>query len=142
MKRIEAVITPSALDAFKEAAPGLGISEFDIVQVYRSGCAVAKGPQQLYRGSEYTADLLRLRLEFMLFDDKVQTTLHQLLELVHPERIAVFKLDQQIRPASSTNGQLKPLFPPDHLGTRPIHPVRSDISSTTAKVTVTDRTRT
>ena len=104
MKRIEVVITPWALDAFKEAAPRLGISEFDIVQIYRSGGALAGGRQQLYRGCEFTADLSRLRLEFLLFDDKVQSTLHQLCELMHPESITVFKLDQHVRTTSPTNG--------------------------------------
>jgi nitrogen regulatory protein PII len=73
MKRIEAVITPWTLDAFKEIAPRLGISEFDIVQIYRSGGAPAGGRQHLYRSCEFTADLSRLRLEFLLFDDKVQS---------------------------------------------------------------------
>jgi nitrogen regulatory protein PII len=98
MKRIEAVITPWALDAFKEAAPRLGISEFDIVQIYRSGGALSGGRKQLYRGSEFTADLSRLRVEFLLFDDKVQSTLHQLCESVHPESITVFKLASTSEP--------------------------------------------
>ena len=103
MKRIEAVIAPWALDAFKEAAPRLGISEFEMVGVYRSGCAT-EGQRRLYRGSDYTPDLPRLRLEFMLFDDAVQTTLHHLVELIHPESIAVFKLDQVVRTIPPTDG--------------------------------------
>jgi len=49
MKRIEAVIVPSTLDMFKAAAPSLGISEFELVKVYRlaSNGEVRKG---LYRG--------------------------------------------------------------------------------------------
>jgi hypothetical protein len=54
----------------------------------------------LYRGCEYAVDLVpSLRLEFVLFDDDVQTTLHDLLELIHPESIAVFTLNQIISPA-------------------------------------------
>ena len=112
MKRIEVVIAPWNLDAFKEAAPRLGISEFDVVEVYRSGCAVAEARPQLYRGREFRAELLsRLRLEFLLFDDAVQSTLHQLLELVHPESVAVLRLDQEVRTISATNGHLTPSFP-------------------------------
>ena len=114
MKRIEAVITPWTLDTFKEAAPGLGISEFDVVEVYRSGCALTEGQQRLCRGREFRADLLpRLRLEFVLFDDDVQATLHQLLELVHPESIAVFRLDRTILPAK---GHLNNAPPEDQSG--------------------------
>ena len=100
MKKIEAVIPPWTLDTFKEAALELGISEFDLVEVYRSGCTTIEGRRKLYRGREFAADLLpRLKLEFVLLDNDVKTTLHRLLELVHPESIAVFKLDQTLRPA-------------------------------------------
>jgi len=107
MKRIEAVITPWTLDTFKEAAPGLGISEFDLVEVHRSGCKTVEAQRRLYRGSQYTADLPRVRLEFVLLDDDVQTTLHQLDKLIHPESIAVFTLDQIVRTIPSTNGHFK-----------------------------------
>jgi len=99
MKRIEVVITPWSLDAFKEAASRLGISEFDLVEVYRSSCATTEKHQRVYRGREFTTDLSpRLRVEFALFDENLEITLHRLLELVHPESIAIFKLDQTILP--------------------------------------------
>lgn len=98
MKRIETVITPWSLDTFKEAAPKLGISEFNLVEVYSVGCTTTtETRKRLYRGIEYTADLVpRLKLEFVLFDDDVKATLHQLHELVHPESISVFKLDHTL----------------------------------------------
>ncbi|MGO9264395.1 MAG: P-II family nitrogen regulator [Candidatus Binataceae bacterium] len=101
MKRIEATITPSNLDTFKSVARELGITEFDIVEVYRSSSTATEGRRRLYRGREFVADLApRLKLEFVVFDDDVQTTLHQLSELVHPESIAVFQLDQTHRLAA------------------------------------------
>ncbi len=39
MKRIEAVIAPWTLEAFREAAPRLGITDFDLVEVYHSAPA-------------------------------------------------------------------------------------------------------
>jgi nitrogen regulatory protein PII len=105
MKRIEVVITPWTLDAFKEAAPQLGISEFDLIEIYRSGYATIKERQRIYRGCEFTIDLVaRFRIEFVLFDDDLQAKLDHLIELVHPESIAIFRLDQTISPAK---GQLK-----------------------------------
>jgi len=110
MKRIEAVIAPWSLDAFKEVAPKLGISEFNLVDVYSAGCTTIERRKRLYRGHEYTADLLpRLKLEFLLFDDDVQATLHQLLELVHPESIAVFKVDQMLWPGKPNLASSPPL---------------------------------
>jgi nitrogen regulatory protein PII len=98
MKRIEAVITPSALDSFKEAAFRLGISEFELVEVYRLGCETLDRGNGLYRGSEYRSELSsRLRVEFVMFDDDVQKALHGLLQLVHPDSISVFRLDEEVR---------------------------------------------
>jgi nitrogen regulatory protein P-II 1 len=108
MKRIEAVITPSTLDSFKAAAPQLGISEFELVEIYRLACETTEGGNGLYQGSEYRADLSpRLRVEFLMFDDDVQATLHQLLKLVHPETISVFRLDQEVRTISSSRSNPK-----------------------------------
>jgi nitrogen regulatory protein PII len=108
MKRIEAVITPWTLDTLKEAAPQLGISEFELVEVYCSGCESNERGKRVYCGLEFKGDFLpRLRVEFVMFDDDVQAALHQLLELVHPESIAVFRLDQEVRTISSANSDLK-----------------------------------
>ena len=77
---------------------------------------MAEARPQLYRGREFRAELLsRLRLEFLLFDDAVQPTLHQLLELVHPESVAVFKLDQEVRTISATNGYLTRSLPSEEI---------------------------
>jgi nitrogen regulatory protein PII len=104
MKRIEAVITPRTLSTFKAAVPRLRISEFELVEVYGLGCETISGGKGIYQGSEYRADLSpSLRVEFVMFDDDVQATLHRLLELVHPESISVFRLDQEARTISAAN---------------------------------------
>ena len=102
MKLVEAVITPWTLEEFKEAAPELGIPEFNIVEVQRSGCATVTSQKRLYRGREYMVDLLpRLKLEFVLCDNDVRSTLRKLVDLVHPDSIAVFKLDEIFHSAES-----------------------------------------
>ena len=112
MKKIEAVIAPWALDTFKEMAPQLGISDFELVQVYRAGCETAERRKRLNRGHEFTSDFsARLRVEFIMFDGDVQAAVHQLLELVHPESISVFRVDQEVRTISSATPHLKVLRP-------------------------------
>jgi nitrogen regulatory protein P-II 1 len=94
MKKIEAVITPSTMDTFKEIAPKLGIKEFDLISLHRSACSSKGTERRLYRGSPYIVDLLpRVKLEFVLSDDDMESTLHRLLESVHPESIAVVTVD-------------------------------------------------
>jgi len=98
MKKIEAVIQPRALEMFKAMAGRLGISDFDLVELYRSGGETAEEGKRLYRGQAYYTEMSRrLKLEFVLFDDDVQAVLHQLVELVNPESIAVFPVDETMR---------------------------------------------
>jgi hypothetical protein len=107
MKRIEVVITPSALDAFKDVANQLGISEFDLVQVYRSVRPSVKRRSWFYQGCDFTSDMvLRLRIEFMLFDGALDSTLRTLRELVSPGSITIFTLDHDLRSFSVEHGGL------------------------------------
>jgi nitrogen regulatory protein P-II 1 len=95
MKRLEVVIPPWSLDEFKEATLALRILEFTVVEVQHSSSAVVASETRLYRGREYTVNLLpRLKVEFVLSDDDVKASLEKLAELAHPESIAVFNLDQ------------------------------------------------
>ena len=127
MKRVEAVIEPYALDAFKQAAPQLGIDEFDVIQIHRSGGSTI-GRRRLYRGCEYYVDLVpHLRLEFVLLDADVQAVLHRLVELVHPESISVFRLDQKVRTISSVRPHSKTSLSSDQEKRTPEAPTLGEV---------------
>jgi hypothetical protein len=101
MKRIEVVITPLGLDAFKDAATRLGISEFDLIQVYRSVRPGVKLGSRFDGGCEFTSDMVpRLRVEFVLFDDALDRSLRTLRELVTLESVTIFTLDHDLRSLS------------------------------------------
>lgn len=98
MKRVEAVIKCADLDAFKEAAANLGVFEFDVSEVRRSPGVGFQERRRLYRGQEFTVDLLsRLKVEFVVFDDDAKAIVHALLELLRPESVAIFKIDEVVR---------------------------------------------
>jgi len=99
MKRIEVVLEPHALDLFKEITPQLGITEFGVTQVYRSA-NIEAAERRLYRGSEYTVELLpRLKLDFIVVEEEVERTVQKLGKLVKFDSVAIVKIDQTIRPA-------------------------------------------
>jgi hypothetical protein len=107
MKRIELVITPWALNAFKASAARLDIPEFDLIQVYRSVRPGVKRRSRFYRGGEFTSDMLpRLRVEFVLFDEALDGTLRTLRESVSPDSITIFSLDHDLRSFSVEHGRL------------------------------------
>jgi len=65
MKKIEAVIQPSKLDAVKEALHELGIQGLTVSEV--RGHGRQKGHSEIYRGHEYTVDLLpKIKVESVL----------------------------------------------------------------------------
>jgi len=104
MKKIEVMITAGTLDAFKNSAFQLGISDFDVTEVYRSSCAPLQRPSRLCRQHRSPTRLShRLRVGFVLFDEDVEAVLHRLLELVRPESILVFRLDREFRTIPLTN---------------------------------------
>lgn len=67
MKKLEAVIQPSKLDAVKEALHEIGIQGMTVGEV--RGHGRQKGHSEIYRGHEYTVDLLpKIKLEVVLAD--------------------------------------------------------------------------
>ena len=97
MNKIEVVVEPWNLDAFKKAATRPGIAQFCLVGVQYSGCTTIKCQKRFCRGHQYTADLLpRLKVDFELLDDAVKETLCELLGLVQPASITVLEADEAL----------------------------------------------
>src|ERR1022692_1492581 len=67
MKKIEAIIQPFKLDEVKEALAGIGVDGMTITEV--RGHGRQKGHKEVYRGREYTVDLLpKLKIEVVVGD--------------------------------------------------------------------------
>jgi nitrogen regulatory protein PII len=105
MKRVEVVMKSSALNTFKSSAASLGISEYDVSEVRVAPNLLLRERQRLYRGQEYTLDLLsRVKVEFAVFDDEAKRVAQNILTLTAPDTIAIFALDKLIS-VSNTSGQ-------------------------------------
>ncbi len=67
MKKIEAVIQPFQLDSVKSALIALGIDGMTVSEV--RGHGRQKGHKEVYRGQEYTVDLLpKVKVEIVVTD--------------------------------------------------------------------------
>ena len=114
MKRMEVVMKSIALDAFKSSAASLGISEYDVSEVRVSPSFAMKERQRLYRGKEFTLDLIsRVKVEFAVFDDDAKRVAENILSLAAPDRIAILALDELIT-MSSSSGQTVPRSRTEH----------------------------
>ncbi len=70
MKKIEAIIQPFKLDEVKDALTGMGVDGMTISEV--RGHGRQKGHTEVYRGAEYTVDLIpKVKFEMVVADVRV-----------------------------------------------------------------------
>src|SRR5579883_2900588 len=71
MMKIEAIIQPSRFESVKDALREIGVEGMTVLEV--RGHGRQKGHTEVYRGREYTVDLLpKMKLEIVLADDLVE----------------------------------------------------------------------
>lgn len=108
MTKIEAVIQPSKLDEVKDALLEVGVDGMTIFDV--RGHGRQKGHTEVYRGREYSVDLLpKVKIEVVLSDDKVEAAVNAILAAARTGKIGdgkVFlsKVDEAIRIRNEERG--------------------------------------
>ena len=86
MKKIEAIIQPFKFDAVKEALTQAGVEGMTITEV--KGFGRQKGHKEIYRGSEYTVDVLpKVKIEVVSGDDKVDAIVKTIMEAAKTGKI-------------------------------------------------------
>ena len=91
MKKIEAIIQPHKIDDVKDALVGIGIDGMTISEV--RGHGRQKGHTEIYRGREYTVDLLpKIKLEMVLPDKLVNTVVDTILKTAKTGKIGDGKI--------------------------------------------------
>jgi nitrogen regulatory protein P-II 1 len=69
--KIEIITRPEKLEDLKEAMNNIGVAGMTITQVY--GCGLTKGHKEVYRGQEYTVNLLpKVKLEIVVCEVPVE----------------------------------------------------------------------
>lgn len=91
MKKIEAIIQPHKLDAVREAMTGLGIEGMTITEV--RGHGRQKGHKEMYRGQEYTVDLLpKVKVEMVIPDQQWEEVIQNLTAAARSGKIGDGKI--------------------------------------------------
>jgi nitrogen regulatory protein P-II 1 len=71
MKKIEAIIKPFRIEEVKDALAKIGVEGMTVIEA--KGCGRQKGHTEIYRGSEYTVDLLpKILLELVVADERAE----------------------------------------------------------------------
>jgi len=91
MKKVEAIIQPSRFDSVKEALLEIGIEGMTVVEV--RGHGRQKGHTEVYRGREYTLDLLpKIKIEMILQDQRVDSAVQAILTTAKTGKIGDGKI--------------------------------------------------
>lgn len=108
MKMLTAIIKPFKLDAVREALADIGVQGMTVTEV--RGFGRQKGHTELYRGAEYTVDLLpKIKLEVALPEDMVDRAVEAIQTAaktgqIGDGKIFISSLEQTVRIRTGETG--------------------------------------
>ena len=108
MKKIECIIRPEKLEEIKEALNEAGVLGMTVTDVL--GCGRQKGRKEVYRGVEYTLNLLpKTKIETVVKDEDVQKIVKIIAEtaktgMIGDGKIFVSTIDDAFRIRTGETG--------------------------------------
>jgi nitrogen regulatory protein P-II 1 len=108
MKKLEAIIQPSRFEAVKDALREIGVDGLTVSEV--RGHGRQKGHTEVYRGNEYTIDLLpKIKIETVLPENLVDPAVQAILKSAKTGKIGDGKIflssvDEAIRIRNEERG--------------------------------------
>jgi nitrogen regulatory protein P-II 1 len=109
MKKIEAVIQPFKLEEVKEALKGIGVDGMTITEV--RGHGRQKGHKEVYRGQEYTVDLLpKVKLEMIVASSRAEEVIRTVVSAartgnIGDGKIFIYDVAEAIRIRNDDRGE-------------------------------------
>src|SRR5437867_8134622 len=109
MIKVEAIIQTSKLEAVKNALHEIGVEGMTVIEV--RGHGRQKGHTEVYRGREYTVDLLpKIKIEMILPDKIVQSVVDTILRTAKTGKIGdgkifLSRIDDAIRIRNDERGE-------------------------------------
>jgi nitrogen regulatory protein P-II 1 len=109
MMKIEAIIQPSRFESVKEALVEIGIEGMTVLEV--RGHGRQKGHTEVYRGREYTVDLLpKMKVELVLPDALVNRAVDAILKAAKTGKIGdgkifLSRIEEAIRIRNEERGE-------------------------------------
>ena len=113
--KIEIITRPAKLDELKEALNEIGVTGMTVSQVY--GCGLTKGHTEIYRGKEYTINLLpKIKVETVVCEvpvEKVLAVAKRVLKTgeVGDGKIFVYPLENAVRIRTGEEGPIAIMDP-------------------------------
>ena len=108
MTKLEAIIQPSKFESVKDVLTELGIQGMTIIEV--RGHGRQKGHTEVYRGREYSVDLLpKIKIELVIPDELVDAAVEAIITTASTGKIGdgkifLSKIDEAIRIRNQERG--------------------------------------
>jgi nitrogen regulatory protein P-II 1 len=108
MTKVEAIIQVSKLDAVKDALHEVGVEGMTVFEA--RGHGRQKGHTEVYRGREYTVDLIpKVKLEIVVADDMVEKIVQAITSAARTGKIGdgkifLSRIDEAIRIRNDERG--------------------------------------
>ena len=109
MTKLEAIIQNSKLEAVKSALQEIGVEGMTVLEV--RGHGRQKGHTEVYRGREYSVDLIpKTKVEVVMADAMVDKAVHAILSAARTGKIGdgkifLSKIDEAIRIRNDERGE-------------------------------------
>jgi len=109
LTKIECILRPGKLENVKEAVNKFGIHGMTVTQVI--GCGLQKGRTEVYRGTEYSINLLpKIKLEMVVPDKDVESVVKLIVEAartgeIGDGKIFTYKIDNAVRIRTGEKGE-------------------------------------
>lgn len=109
MTKIECILRPGKLENVKDALNEYGIHGMTVTQVI--GCGLQKGRTEVYRGTEYSINLLpKIKLEMVIPDTNVSDVIKIISDTartgeIGDGKIFTYRVDNAIRIRTGETGE-------------------------------------
>jgi nitrogen regulatory protein P-II 1 len=109
MTKVEAIIQTAKLEPVKNALHDIGVEGMTVTEV--RGHGRQKGHTEVYRGREYTVDLIpKIKIEMVLADDMVDKVTHAIINTAQSGKIGdgkifLSRIDEAIRIRNDQRGE-------------------------------------
>lgn len=110
VKKVEMIIRPEKLEEVKEIVNELEIFGMTVTMV--SGCGRQKGARKVYRGTEYSINLLpKIKVETVIPDEKVDPLIQAVSKKIRTGevgdgKIFVFNVEETVKIRTGESGDI------------------------------------
>ena len=115
LTKIEIITRPDKLDELKNSLIAIGVAGMTVSQVY--GCGLTKGHKEVYRGKEYTINLLpKVKIETVVCEIPVELVLETAKRVcctgeIGDGKIFVYALENAVRIRTGEEGDIAIIDP-------------------------------